>query len=141
MASTACDATHLCPAGEECVRGYCRPIPPSAGPQECQFGSVYFDFERDNIRRDQRDPLAQNRQCVSEHGRPVRLVGNCDERGTEEYNMALGQRRADAVRRYLTNLGVSRSSIQGTTSRGKTDARHCYEESCWQQDRRVDFRD
>ncbi|MBI5489592.1 MAG: OmpA family protein [Deltaproteobacteria bacterium] len=137
----ACDAGHPCPAGEECVRGYCRPIPPQAGPQECQFTPVYFDFDRDSVRRDQRAVVQTNRACMTEHGRAVRLTGSCDERGTEEYNMALGQRRADAVRRYLVDLGVPRASISGTQSRGKVDARHCYEESCWQQDRRVDFRD
>jgi len=140
-AASTCDAAHPCPVGEECVNGYCRPIPPQAGPQECQFSSVFFDFDRDAVRRNQREALQANRQCLTEHNRQVRLTGYCDQRGTEEYNMALGQRRADAVRRYLTNLGVPRSAIGGVNSRGKTDARSCYDESCWQQDRRVDFHD
>lgn len=133
-----CDEMNPCPAGEECVNGYCRPIPP---PAECQFTSIYFDFDRDNVRRDQRDAVQANRSCMDEHGRTVTLTGYCDERGTEEYNMALGQRRADSVRRYLTNLGVQRSRIGSTRSRGKIEAGHCYDEGCWQRDRRVDFRD
>ncbi|MBI5501742.1 MAG: OmpA family protein [Deltaproteobacteria bacterium] len=133
-----CDAAHPCPAGEECINGYCRPIPP---PPECQFSSVYFDYDKYAVRRDQRDALAANRQCMTEHGRTLSLTGYCDERGSEEYNMALGQDRADAVRQYLINLGVQRSSIGGVNSRGKVEARHCYDEACWQNDRRVDFRD
>ena len=127
-----------CPAGEECINGYCRPIPP---PPECQFTSVYFDYNKDAVRRDQRDVLATNRTCMTEHGRTLSLTGYCDERGSEEYNMALGQDRADAVRQYLVNLGVQSSSLGGANSRGKVEARHCYDEACWQNDRRVDFRD
>jgi peptidoglycan-associated lipoprotein len=133
-----CDPSRPCPAGEECVNGYCRPIPP---PAECQFTSVYFDYDKDNVRRDQRDALAADRQCMGEHNRAVTLTGFCDERGSEEYNMALGQRRADSVRRYLINLGVQSRMISDTRSRGKVEARHCYDEGCWQSDRRVDFRD
>ncbi len=133
-----CDETRPCPAGEECVGGYCRPIPP---PPECQFTSVFFDFDKDAVRRDQRQTLQTNRTCMDEHRRAVTLTGFCDERGTEEYNMALGQRRSDAVRRYLVNLGVQSSMIGGTRSRGKVEARRCYDEGCWQQDRRVDLRD
>lgn len=133
-----CSPDRPCPAGEECINGYCRPIPP---PPECQFTSVFFDYNKDAVRRDQRGALATNRTCSDEHNRSLRLTGYCDQRGTEEYNMALGQRRADAVRRYLLNLGMASSRIQGTNSRGKMEACSCYDEACWQQDRRVDFRD
>ena len=133
-----CDANNPCPAGEECINGYCRPIP---APPECQFTSIFFDYNKDNVRSDQRDAARADRTCMGEHNRTLNLTGYCDQRGSEEYNMALGQRRADAVRRYLINLGVSSSSIGGTYSRGKTEARNCYDEGCWQQDRRVDFRD
>jgi peptidoglycan-associated lipoprotein len=133
-----CDANNPCPAGEECINGYCRPIP---APPECQFTSIFFDYNKDNVRSDQRTAAQGDRTCMGEHNRTVNLTGYCDQRGSEEYNMALGQRRADAVRRYLINLGVRSSSVGGTYSRGKTEARNCYDEGCWQQDRRVDFRD
>lgn len=133
-----CGPDRPCPAGEECVNGYCRPIPP---PPECQFTSIYFNYNKDNVRQDQRATAAANGTCMGEHNRPVNFTGYCDERGSEEYNMALGQRRADAVRRYMVNLGVQSRMISGTNSRGKTESRHCYDEACWQQDRRVDFRD
>ena len=138
VARPQCDEMNPCPAGEECVNGYCRPIPP---PAECQFTSIYFDYNKDNVRRDQRDAAQANRTCMGEHNRTLNLTGYCDERGSEEYNMALGQRRADAVRRYMINLGVSSRSIGSASSRGKLESRRCYDEACWQQDRRVDFRD
>jgi len=140
VAVRQCDADHLCPAGEECVNGRCRPIG-AAAAEGCQYASIYFDFDRDNVRRDQRDVAQANRQCMTDRGRPIRLTGYCDERGTAEYNMALGERRGRSVRRYLLNLGARERDVSGTNSRGSTEARHCYEETCWQQDRRVDFRE
>ncbi len=67
------------------------------------------------------------------------MAGNCDERGTEEYNLHLGQRRADAARKYLIDLGVAKKSVK-TISYGK-DKPLCSEasESCWSQNRRDDF--
>jgi peptidoglycan-associated lipoprotein len=135
-----CDADRPCPAGEECINGTCRQVG-GDGEAGCRYEPVYFDYDRDAVRRDQRDVLQRNRQCLSERGRPARLTGYCDERGTEEYNLALGERRARAVQRYLTTLGVDRASIAGTSSRGKLGSQHCFDESCWQQDRRVEMRD
>ena len=69
----------------------------------------------------------------------IRIEGNCDERGSEEYNMALGQRRADAVRDYFINYGIS-SSRMTTVSYGEMrPATTGQNESAWAQNRRADI--
>jgi peptidoglycan-associated lipoprotein len=104
--------------------------------------SVYFDFDKYAVSA-QFDPL------ISEHAKLVNtyandyltLQGNCDERGSREYNLALGQRRADSVRRKLVLLGVPEARIE-TVSFGKEKPREpCHEERCWAQNRRADFVD
>jgi peptidoglycan-associated lipoprotein len=69
----------------------------------------------------------------------VRLEGNADERGSTEYNLALGQKRAEAVRHAMALLGVPEGSMEAV-SYGKEKLRaKCHEEKCWAEDRRVDF--
>ena len=72
-------------------------------------------------------------------GRKVSIQGNCDPRATEKYNLVLGQKRADAAKRYLVGLGVDAALLE-TLSRGKLrPSCHEKEESCWARERRVDF--
>jgi peptidoglycan-associated lipoprotein len=99
-----------------------------------------FDFDKQAILAEDRDVLAQVAQCLTTgplKGRSVRLVGRADPRGTQEYNMALGERRSNAVMKYLGALGVSAAQL-GETSRGALDATGSGE-AAWQQDRRVDI--
>jgi peptidoglycan-associated lipoprotein len=98
-----------------------------------------FDFDKSAILPEDRDVLAQVAQCLTTgplKGRSVRLVGRADPRGTEEYNMALGERRSDSVVKYLTNLGVASAQLT-ETSRGALDATG-NDEATWRLDRRVD---
>ena len=76
---------------------------------------------------------------VDHRARTIRLEGNCDERGTREYNLALGQRRADSVKDRLKSLGVSGDRIE-TISNGKEKPRNPgHDESAWAENRRVDI--
>ena len=80
---------------------------------------VYFDFDQFTIRPDATDTLAKQAQWLNRYpGVQVRIEGNCDERGTEEYNFGLGARRAESVREFLINHGVDGSRIT-TVSYGK----------------------
>jgi peptidoglycan-associated lipoprotein len=80
---------------------------------------VYFDFDQFTIRADATDILAKQAQWLSRYpGVQVRIEGNCDERGTEEYNFGLGARRAESVKEFLINHGVDGSRIT-TVSYGK----------------------
>ncbi len=109
-------------------------------PADLQFQTVYFDFDKSAIRSDQRAVLTRNAQLLNQYKTVrIRLEGHCDERGTEEYNMALGQRRADAVERFLTDYGISSSRIT-TISYGEmrpVDPGH--NEAAWAKNRRCEI--
>ncbi len=99
-----------------------------------------FEFDKSDLLPADRDILSQIGQCVTTgplQGRSLKVVGRADPRGTQEYNMALGGRRADSVGVFLNTLGVDRSRIH-ETSRGAFDATGS-DEVTWQIDRRVDI--
>lgn len=102
--------------------------------------TVYFDFDRDELRPDAQQTLTGNAQFLKSHPELlVTIEGHADERGTNEYNLALGDRRASAARGYLGNLGVARDQV-GTVSYGE-ERPECTEsaESCWWRNRRAQF--
>jgi outer membrane protein OmpA-like peptidoglycan-associated protein len=98
-----------------------------------------FDYDKDELTADDRNVLDQLAQCLMNgalKGKAVSLIGRADPRGTEEYNMGLGSRRASSVGKYLEHLGVGEPQLAVTT-RGALDATGT-DESGWAQDRRVD---
>jgi len=110
-----------------------------AGPSE-KLDPIYFDFDKYNIKPEFRDVLKKNAEWLKANmDYKVRIEGNCDERGTNEYNMALGQRRADAAAKFLMGLGIGKDRI-GTVSYGE-EKPLCMEhnEDCWSKNRRDDF--
>jgi peptidoglycan-associated lipoprotein len=77
---------------------------------------------------------------LSEHANlKVRLEGNCDERGSTEYNLALGQRRANGVKKLLLTGGVKSSQIETVSYGDRKPKLTCHEEKCWKENRRADF--
>ena len=101
---------------------------------------AYFDFNKADIRADARTALAKTAQFLRDHPQArATIEGHCDERGSTEYNLALGDRRAGATKQYLVSLGVSADRLS-TVSFGK-EKQFCNEhnESCWQQNRRGHF--
>lgn len=101
--------------------------------------NIYFDYNSDSIRSEFRDLIAAHAKYLQAHtDAKVILQGNTDERGTREYNLSLGQRRAVAVKTALNLLGVSDNQIE-TVSYGEEKAtQNCADEDCYQQNRRVD---
>ena len=100
---------------------------------------IYFDFDKYDLRPGDREILNYNAQVLKENPTArIRIEGNCDERGTVEYNLALGEKRARAAKEYLINLGINPDRISFITY-GKERANHCYDEGCWFKDRRDDF--
>jgi peptidoglycan-associated lipoprotein len=101
---------------------------------------VFFDFDKSNIRDDQMAPLNENVTALKGNtGTKVLVEGHCDERGTAEYNLALGERRAKAVKDYLVAAGIAADRIS-TISYGKERpfvAGH--DESAWKWNRRGHF--
>jgi len=102
--------------------------------------SVYFEFDRSSINdADVAVVEAHGRYLVDHTGRTIRVEGNCDQRGGREYNLALGQRRADAVRERLKVLGVSAGRVE-TISLGKEKPRNPgHNEAAWAENRRADI--
>ena len=102
---------------------------------------IFFDYDQFRIRQDSITVLESNAKVLIWRypGRRVLIQGHCDERGTEEYNLILGERRAVAVKNYLVDLGVPAKNIQ-VISYGK-EKPFCLEHSrkCWQQNRRSHF--
>ncbi len=101
---------------------------------------VYFDFDRAIIRQDARSVMKTNADWLKANPKvKIKIEGNCDERGTIEYNQALGQRRAANAKKFLTDLGISAGRIS-LISYGK-EKPACTEstEECWQKNRRDDF--
>lgn len=104
------------------------------------IADIFFDYDRFSIREDAKQALeADAKYLKTNQNLRIVIEGHCDERGTAEYNMALGERRAQAVQKYLTDLGVVPSQIS-IISYGK-EKPFCTEhsESCWQENRRAHF--
>ena len=99
---------------------------------------VYFDYDESNLSDDTRQKLSRNSDLLKSQPQfSVTIEGHADSRGTSEYNLALGERRANAVRDYLSSLGVAATRMR-TISYGK-ERPLCTEEveSCWSQNRRA----
>jgi peptidoglycan-associated lipoprotein len=115
-------------------------VPPPMVPGVDRLDAVYFDFDKYELKPEAREALKKNADWLTQNpGKKVVIEGNCDERGTNEYNMALGQRRAEAAAKYLNTLGISAGRIS-TISYGE-DKPICKEstEECWAKNRRDDF--
>jgi peptidoglycan-associated lipoprotein len=110
------------------------PVPP------LQLSSVYFDFDKYDIRPDAQMILSENGKSLSEHPTAtIRIEGNCDERGTEQYNLALGEKRANTAKDYLVNYGIEGSRMT-TISYGKErPVALGHNEGAWAKNRRSDF--
>jgi peptidoglycan-associated lipoprotein len=104
------------------------------------LGTVYFDLDKSDLREDALEVLRRNAEWLKSHAvYQVRIEGNCDERGTTEYNLALGDRRASSVKSYLVKAGIDAGRFE-TISYGEehpVDMGH--DDSAWQKNRRADF--
>ena len=101
--------------------------------------SVYFDYDSDEVKAEYR-PLveAHAKYLVSHPNAKLVIQGNTDERGTREYNLSLGQRRAVAVKKVMNLLGAQDKQIE-TVSYGKEKASACADETCYKKDRHADI--
>ncbi len=101
---------------------------------------IYFDFDKSFIRDDARPVMQANAEWLKAHPKVnVRIEGHCDERGTIEYNQALGQRRAASAKKYLVDTGVSSSRISLLSYGKEKPACTDHDETCWQKNRRDDL--
>ena len=102
--------------------------------------SVFFDFDAFVVKSDYDAMLHDQADFLKANASDKLVVqGNTDERGGSEYNLALGQKRAEAVRKSLSVLGVSGDRVEATSFGKEKPRATCHDESCWSQNRRVDF--
>ncbi len=143
------------------------PLPPPPPPSVCQYDAsilasdprcvpppavmfvdttaitapIYFDFDRSTIRPDAAATLDRKIPWLQANpGMRIRIEGNADERGSDEYNLALGQRRAASAKRYLTERGIAGDRFDLVTFGEEQPICTEHGEPCWQQNRRADFR-
>jgi peptidoglycan-associated lipoprotein len=125
-------------AGEESLDSNSTGI--SEGRTSAPMLPVYFDFDASEIKGDQESRIQVNADFLNKkQDVNIRIEGNCDPRGTNEYNMALGERRALAAKKYLVNLGVADSRMSTVSYGEERMLITGQDELSWAQNRRDDF--
>jgi len=132
------------PAQSEVVSAPATDVAPLASGQtasEIMFENVYFDFDKSDLRQDARDVLSKNAELIlkSMGGIKIQVAGHCDERGSAEYNLALGEYRAKSVQKYLTTLGVKAADISVISYGEEKPAVMGNDEAAWAKNRRAEF--
>jgi peptidoglycan-associated lipoprotein len=105
------------------------------------FETVYFDFDKSELRQDARDVLSKNADLIlkDQSGAKVKIEGHCDERGSAEYNIALGERRAKSTMQYLVTLGVKADRLSVISYGKEKPAVQGSDEAAWSKNRRAEF--
>jgi peptidoglycan-associated lipoprotein len=162
---TACNDDSACPSGQSCIAGVCKPCasdnecgeggkcnqgrcqrkpkeeasaePLTAG-KGCNLEPVYFDFNEYSLSTEATAAIDKNADCIKQTGgsKTVLLTGRTDPRGTEEYNLALSDHRAQTVKDRMTRIGIESGRLR-SVARGELDASG-NDETGWAKDRRVD---
>ncbi len=124
-----------CADDEDCKEGVCRKASAAVTEGPCPLSTVYFTFDSSGIEQSERDRLDANNACINKSkGKSVFLIGHTDTSGTEEYNIALSERRAQSVADYLARLGTDPAKLQ-VVPKGKTEPTGLGDD----KDRRVEF--
>ena len=102
--------------------------------------SVFFEFDSATLSQEAKDKLSTVGTILAKYpALKVRIEGNCDERGSEQYNLALGQRRADAAKRYLGSMGARDSQLAAISFGDQKPKATGHDEEAWRQNRRDDL--
>jgi peptidoglycan-associated lipoprotein len=109
--------------------------------REFESENIYFDFDMSELKPEARTILTKKANYLKNNPRyNVRIEGHCDERGTNEYNIALGERRANAAKNYITALGVSSNRITTRSYGEEKPADPGHNEAAWEKNRRDEFK-
>jgi len=105
------------------------------------FETVYFDFDKSDLRQDSRNVLNKNAEIMlkSQPTAKIKIEGHCDERGSAEYNLALGERRAKSAMQYLITLGVQPERLSVISYGKEKPAVQGNDEEAWAKNRRAEF--
>jgi peptidoglycan-associated lipoprotein len=130
-----CSQDKDCADDEDCKDGLCRKASAPVTNDGCQLATIYFAFDSSSVEASERDRLDANNACVNKtKGKNVFVVGHTDTSGTEEYNIALSERRAQAAADYLARLGTDPARLQ-VVPKGETEPTGLGDD----KDRRVEF--
>jgi peptidoglycan-associated lipoprotein len=144
-----CVSDNQCGEGGKCQGGRCKRAPapvkmgevenPNPNPGPCALEPVYFDFNESALSTEATSAIERDADCIKKaNGKTVTLVGRTDPRGTEEYNLALSDKRAQAVKDRLSRLGADNGGHFKVVPKGELEATGT-DETGWAKDRRVDF--
>jgi len=142
-AEEACEVTEVAPT-TEAVPSYTDTtvteapvVEPVAAPV---LGTIYFEFDQYTLSAEARDTLAENmRYLQANPGSTLVIEGHCDERGSDEYNLALGERRAVAAQQYLISMGVAADSLSTISYGEEKPVDMASTEEAWAKNRRAEF--
>lgn len=113
----------------------------ATAPDISDLGKVFFAYDSHNLSPEAKLALKVGAEWMKENADlKVTIEGHCDERGSDEYNMALGERRAQTVREYLANLGVSKGRLNAISYGEEQPATPGHDEVSWAKNRRVEFK-
>ncbi len=127
-------------SGSDTGGGIDRESPTSTDVEEYGFLTIFFDFDKYTLRADAREALDANAEVLRANpGLAIVIAGHCDERGTDEYNLALGERRAKASRDYLVRLGVDVSRVSVISYGEERPVSFGHDEASWRLNRRGEF--
>ncbi len=132
-----CTTNEDCPSGEECKAGRCASKTGGAGA--CTVEPIRFEFNESKLDPAGQSALAALADCIKKNNWKLRVEGHADERGTEEFNLQLSNRRAASVKRYLTDLGVSDGALETVGYGENKPAVNGSNESAWAANRRVEL--
>jgi peptidoglycan-associated lipoprotein len=123
------------------LTGKTRPMSPLTDPNSpLSKRSIYFDFDRYDVREEYRPLIEAHARYLRDNGQAKMLIqGNTDERGSREYNLALGQRRAEAIKRMLLLLGAKEDQVEAVSLGEEKPKAQGSDESAWSQNRRGDI--
>lgn len=111
-----------------------------AEARAAMLSTIYFEYDADELRDDARANLDYKLRILNANPQlRIRIAGHCDDRGSDEYNIALGRRRSETAKRYLTDRGIDASRIETTTFGRERPAAMGTGESAWSQNRRDEF--
>jgi peptidoglycan-associated lipoprotein len=103
--------------------------------------SVFFDYDSNSVKDEYKNLVQAHAKYMGDkRDSKIRIEGNCDERGSREYNLALGQRRAESVKRMMTVLGVQDGRIETVSFGEEKPVAQGHDEQSWAQNRRADIR-
>lgn len=112
-----------------------------ASAAQLAFEAIYFDFDNADLRQDARDVLSKNAEILlkANNNTKIKIEGHCDERGSAEYNLALGERRAKSALQYLITLGVPSDRLSIISYGKEKPAVEGHDEAAWAKNRRGEF--